>query len=327
MKQQRHIHVWIGVAALFLLLNVTRANGARRAYFVQIAWSPNADHLVVTSNRGAAFYTLTEGGFDEEWIVAGEMHSATFSPDGTQILLGLGGFNQVKSGMVEIRSLDGRPQNELYAHIIGVEHLLYTPDGQTLITVGSRERHYGDRAPRRFDARTWIEDGQIDTTGLIDSIVMSPSGETIAVQSPYSNAIRLFNAQFALQMRIHTSASLCAVSDDYLVTLGAGFWSIWEQRTLPEAHAVEIESWTAHSSNQVVGCSLNAIALYDGVHLTLRDPITGALIAKREMRSFDSVSLEISPHSDHVAWIDRGGYLNVWDVVTDQINRIGVPIV
>jgi WD40 repeat protein len=140
----------------------------------------------------------------------GEVHSVSFSPDGTRIASGDGeGLYEIGRHPGEIKLWDastGEERHTLKGHTWGVTSVRFSPDGKRIAS-GSR-----DKTIRLWDASTGDEINTLKGhTDYVWSVSFSPDGTRIASGSA-DNTIRLWDASTDEEFKTLKGHTLAVIS-------------------------------------------------------------------------------------------------------------------
>jgi len=139
---------------------------------------------------GAKSYELKEWALDGspagDWAIADHhIYSFAFSKDGRLLATG-----DRENGRVILWNAETRERvAEVKGHRSGVSAIAFMPDGFRMVTAGI------DRAVKLWDTRTWTQVLTLDSGAEMDTLVVSPDGNTIVVVDHYAGRARIWNAQ------------------------------------------------------------------------------------------------------------------------------------
>lgn len=149
-----------------------------------IAFSPTGEMVAVTASEGGVrMWDANSGTLRWQWPedpkkLGMQATSVAFSPDGQQLVVGLGhtDFKKSKGAVQRLEAATGAVIGELWKHPDSVNAVVYSRDGKYLFT------GCFDKLVRRFDAESGTVIGTpIVTTGRVSSMALSPSGSELAV--------------------------------------------------------------------------------------------------------------------------------------------------
>ena len=238
----------------------------------------------------------------------GTVHSLAYSPDGSTIAAGVG----AGKGLIALMDAGtGEVSKQLLGHFRGVASVAFTPDGDSLISCGSRDH----------TLRLWSLDGAQEyeelatTSGAASAATYLPSGElvtagrtedalaTVSVLGPTDlRPLRTFE-----EPRFFVVA-LAASPDGRLLAAGGGF-------NVPDGtHGGGVEVW-----DLTTGESVRSITSYQDAVDTVAFSPDGARLAlgsrDRQIRVVDIGSgaelwsLDLPPRSGALAYLDEATIL------------------
>jgi serine/threonine protein kinase/sugar lactone lactonase YvrE len=213
-------------------LEETAWNNVRGGY-VRLAWAPDGSTLAVTSMTGISLYAPDNLDVERQsYQVNGMVNGLAFSPDGTTIAYGAGGFEVEGVGLWNIRT---GAQVTFRGHTGEVSSVAFNPDG-TLLASGS-----WDGSVRLWDTATgeelafWPTDAE-----WIEPVAISPDGQYLAAPGEgFDGELRLYRiptGELAGTMDTQgVSAGCVAFSPDgRLLVSGDTYYStvrLWDART------------------------------------------------------------------------------------------------
>ena len=155
-----------------------------------IAFSPDGSRiLAVRRSKAANRFELKDWTLDGEeagqWRLEGhEIYSFAFSKDAKMLATG-----DRKDGRVIIWNAETRKKiAEIKGHQSGVSAIGFMPDGRRLVTAGI------DRAVKLWDTQTWSQVLTLDAGAEMDTLAISPDGNTIVLVDHYAHRARIWNA-------------------------------------------------------------------------------------------------------------------------------------
>ncbi len=295
----------------------------RDVYVLDIAFSPDGNHLAVAGDFGILFYDTRI--VDKPIKIeenTGIVRSVAFSPDGkvmASALLNDGTIRILDTNTGElIRTINARTRKENKKLLIW--GILFSPDGNTIIS-----RHYGqmENAIHLWD----IDTGKLlhtlsGHTGRISDMAFCPESKIIATGS-FDESIRLWDADTGKLLHIlsgptYFGNSVAFSPDGRIIVSGRGSLGrtlrLWDVKTGYLLHSLTNEA--IHSINSVAySPDGRTIASYDGFVIILWDVKTGKILRKfRERYGVTSViKVVFSPDSTTIASL---GYneVNLWNV-------------
>jgi eukaryotic-like serine/threonine-protein kinase len=171
-----------------------RTFGAKDRLTRCVRFSPDGKRILAvrrlkTRSNGARSYELKDWTLDGkpagDWSLDGhEIYSFAFSADAS--LLATGDRND---GRVVVWNAETRSRiTEIKGHGSGVSAIAFMPDGKRMVTAGI------DRAVKLWNTETWTEVLTLDAGAEMDTLAISPDGNTIVVVDHYAHRARIWNA-------------------------------------------------------------------------------------------------------------------------------------
>jgi WD40 repeat protein/serine/threonine protein kinase len=155
-----------------------------------VAFSPDGKRiLAVRRLRSPSRCELKDWNLDGseagQWHLDGHnIYSFAFSKDGKLLATG-----DQKDGRVVIWNAQTRQKiTEIKGHQSGVSAIGFMPDGLRLVTAGD------DRAAKLWDTQTWTQTLTLDAGAEMDTMAISPDGNTIVLVDHYAHRARIWNA-------------------------------------------------------------------------------------------------------------------------------------
>ncbi len=294
----------------------------RDVYVLDIAFSPDGNHLAVVGNFGILLYDTRI--VDKPIKIeenTGIVRSVVFSPDGKVIASALlhGTIRLLDSNTGKlIRTINARTRKEDKKLLInGVS---YGPDGNTIIS-----RHNGqvDKTIRLWD----IDTGKLlrtlaGHTRHISDMAICPESKIIATGS-FDHTVRLWDADTGKPLHIlsehaHLGNSVAFSPDGRIIISGSGSLCkslrLWDVNTGYLLHSLTNEEFQRMPS-VAYSPDGRTIASYDGFVIILWDVKTGKILRKFRERYRVTYCMKVvfSPDSRTIASL---GYneVNLWNV-------------
>ena len=298
-----------------MLLTLPRQN----AYFDSVAFSPDGNHIVTTSEDGAVRIWDVNNG-QELLTLYGQtanVANAAYSPDGTRIATAIGN-NQVKV----LDAATGRELLTLAGHSSGVRTVGFSPDGDRLVT-----------ASDDGTARIWNISPSRELFTLVNGpaiahpigarLTYSPDGTRLAVSysDPVAKVWDVTTGKLLLRLAGHTdSINYIAYSfDGTRIGTAArdGSAKIWDA-----ASGKELLTLSGHK-DWVLGVAFSpdgsriATVSFDGRGIVW-DAKTGEKLLTLNGHRDWVVSVVFSPDGSRIATSSFDTTARVWDAVTGK---------
>jgi len=167
--------------------------GGKKGITRSVAFSPDGKRVLAVrrtrlegqpSRYGLKDWTL-DGKPAGDWSLDGhEIYSFAFSADASLLATG-----DREDGRVVIWNAETRSRiTEVKGHGSGVSAIAFMPDGKRMVTAGI------DRAVKLWNTETWTEVLTLDAGAEMDTLAISPDGNTIIVVDHYAHRARIWNA-------------------------------------------------------------------------------------------------------------------------------------
>ncbi len=250
-----------------------------------------------------------------------------FSPDGTRLVTGEGGFN---NGTIHVWDVaTGEEVLGLTGHRGLIESVAFSPDGMHIIS-GSH-----DDSIRLWNVEAGEERLRISRSATeVNSIDFSPDEALLATSSFSERAIRMWDVATGIEqtlIQVDTAGiySIDFSPDGTQIALGLSdetvrIWDVVEEK--------EIQSFTGHAGEVLsVAYSLDGSQIVSGSsdnNVFLWDVASGSGLRRFTGHSGRIYSVALSPDGTQVASASRDGTIRIWDVATGQeIHRLESPSV
>jgi eukaryotic-like serine/threonine-protein kinase len=141
-----------------------------------------------------------------KWRLDGHnIYSFALSKDGTLLATG-----DQKDGRVVIWDAQTRQKiTEIKGHQAGVSAIGFMPDGLRLVTAGD------DRAVKLWNTRTWTQTLTLDAGAEMDTMAISPDGNTIVLVDHYAHRARIWNANDPESIKLGAPWRKVTLKDSY----------------------------------------------------------------------------------------------------------------
>ena len=297
-----------------------------------VAVSPDGCLLAVASRIGVWFYDTHTDDFVALIAVEGTgiLEKIVFSPDGTRIAVG------DWDGKTTLWDTETRKMLNAFTHQAQVDALAFSPDGRLLAT-GSR-----DRTAKLWDVETETIRATMPHEDWITHIAFSPEGRLLATGSR-NGSVAMWNVEtesvrftmphkdwithvaFSPDGRLLATSSADKISKLWDVETGKNCWTVTCERS---AESIVFSSDSQYVAMLPPSGTVDIRSVDDGTNAPAaihKEPwvtTNGKDLPAQHLRDFFSWEVTFSPNGKHLASLNAGCSLTLWDVVTGEKTRV-----